>query len=226
MLKTIRRLPPTLLLCSASMAAQANSTLEAFLLKSYIEVHVGSASNSLTVETEDASFTRIRENSATDEFDDVFSVGVTAGYDFVEERNLALSWELSYQAFAETTGGSKFSSPSQRLNLESDLFWHSVGAALRAKISLNNSLSAFAKLGFHQWYADIESTEELTDEIQIVTNFPSSDPSGSDVYYGAGFQYHVNRNLYAGLELSSFKINPFEERGSVRSTALSLGFSF
>jgi len=228
----LKRITLLCTLCAgfASGLAQADTALESFLLKSYAEVQFGSASNSI----DHAPAEGFVLDNTGDEFDfeDSFNAGIVAGYNFVEERNFDLSWEVSYRFFSETTGGTKSSSDLRIQLIENNLFWQSIAAGLRAKVMLNESLSAVVKIGFHHWYADMDHTviEQITNEEGLTTHIGnnefSTDSDGSDAYSGIGFQYHINKNIYAGLEYSNYKISPFDERGNVKSTALSVGFSF
>ena len=214
----------------SSGLALADPALESFLLKSYAEVQFGSARNNIDL-AQIEEFTLVDTGDEFD-FDDSFNAGIVAGYNFVEERNFKLSWEVSYQFFSESTGGSLSESELGQLRQESDLYWQSIGVGIRAKVMLNESVAMIAKAGAHHWYAELENSLEtpLVDEqgafLGTFNSTDSDDTDGSDSYYGFGFQYHINKNIYAGLEYSNHKISPYGKRGSVKSTSLSAGFNF
>ena len=137
------------------------------------------------------------------------------------EINENLDLETSYQNFGEASlsgvSGNQFKvgSTTYEFNATASLSVKSSswGAAAKPKMNLNDNVTAYGKLGIHNW----KSTFGITS----TTATASADEKGTDVYFGGGIQLNYN-NLIGRVGYTSFDL----DGDKIQSTNIGLALKF
>jgi len=129
--------------------------------------------------------------------------------------------ETSYQNFGEASlsgvSGNQFKvgSTTYEFNATASLSVKSSswGAAAKPKMNLNDNVTAYGKLGIHNW----KSTFGVTS----TTATASEDDKGTDVYFGGGIELNYN-NLIGRVGYTSFDL----DGDKIQSTNIGLALKF
>ena len=132
-----------------------------------------------------------------------------------------LDLETSYQNFGEASlsgvSGNQFKvgSTTYEFNATASLSVKSSswGAAAKPKMNLNDNVTAYGKLGIHNW----KSTSGVTS----TTATASEDDKGTDVYFGGGIELNYN-NLIGRVGYTSFDL----DGDKIQSTNIGLALKF
>jgi len=132
-----------------------------------------------------------------------------------------LDLETSYQNFGEASlsgvSGNQFKvgSTTYEFNATASLSVKSSswGAAAKPKMNLNDNVTAYGKLGIHNW----KSTFGVTS----TTATASEDDKGTDVYFGGGIELNYN-NLIGRVGYTSFNL----DGDKIQSTNIGLALKF
>ena len=132
-----------------------------------------------------------------------------------------LDLETSYQNFGEASlsgvSGNQFKvgSTTYEFNATASLSVKSSswGAAAKPKMNLNDNVTAYGKLGIHNW----KSTFGVTS----TTATASEDDKGTDVYFGGGIELNYN-NLIGRVGYTSFDL----DGDKIQSTNIGLALKF
>ena len=132
-----------------------------------------------------------------------------------------LDLETSYQNFGEASlsgvSGNQFKvgSTTYEFNATASLSVKSSswGAAAKPKMNLNDNVTAYGKLGIHNW----KSTFGVTS----TTASASEDDKGTDVYFGGGIELNYN-NLIGRVGYTSFDL----DGDKIQSTNIGLALKF
>ena len=144
-------------------------------------------------------------SSTLDETDSGYSLFY--GAEFTENLDI----ETSYQDFGEVSlsgvSGNQFKigSTTYEFNATATLYQKasSFGVAAKPKMNLSDNVTAYGKLGIHNW----KSTLGITS----TTATASEDGKGTDVYFGGGIEVSFNNLVgrvgYTSFDLDGEKIN-------------------
>ena len=140
---------------------------------------------------------------------------------FGSEITENLDLETSYQNFGEASlsgvSGNQFKigSTTYQFNATATLYQKasSWGMAAKPKINLNDNVTAYGKLGIHNW----KSTFGVTS----TTATASEDDKGTDVYFGGGIELNYN-NLIGRVGYTSFDL----DGDKIQSTNIGLALKF
>ena len=144
-------------------------------------------------------------SSKLDETDSGYSLFF--GTEFTENLDL----EYSYQDFGEASlsgvSGNQFKigSTTYEFNATATLYQKATswGVAAKPKMNLSDNVTAYGKLGIHNW----KSTLGITS----TTATASEDEKGTDVYFGGGIELSFNNLVgrvgYTSFDLDGEKIN-------------------
>ena len=154
-------------------------------------------------------------SSTLDETDSGFSLFY--GGEFSENLDI----EASYQDFGEASlsgvSGNQFKvgSTTYEFNATATLYSKasSWGIAAKPKMNLSDNVTAYGKLGIHNW----KSTFGITS----TTASASADDKGTDVYFGGGLELNYN-NLIGRIGYTSFDLDVEK----VNSTNFGLALKF
>ena len=154
-------------------------------------------------------------SSKLDENDSGYSLFY--GTEFTENLDI----EASYQDFGEASlsgvSGNQFKidGTTYEFNATASLSVKSSswGAAAKPKMNLNDNVTAYGKLGIHNW----KSTFGVTS----TTATASEDDKGTDVYFGGGIELNYN-NLIGRVGYTSFDL----DGDKIQSTNIGLALKF
>jgi OOP family OmpA-OmpF porin len=170
----------------------------------YVGISVGQAKTDTGIEN-------LRGNVSLDESDTGYKIfgGV--------KLNPIFSAEVQYanlgQASLSGTTGSQFSiegdsfvfTSNGRLDIETQSF----GLAAVAGFDINSAIRPYAKLGVHYWDAQFSGSTG-----------GSASEHGTDLFYGAGVEFSINKNLAARLEAENYNLDGSDAR------LISVGLSY
>ena len=154
-------------------------------------------------------------SSKLDETDSGYSLFY--GAEFTENLDL----EASYQDFGEASlsgvSGNQFKigSTTYQFNATATLYQKasSWGMAAKPKINLNDNVTAYGKLGIHNWKSTLG--------VSSTTVTASEDDKGTDVYFGGGIELNYN-NLIGRVGYTSFDL----DGDKIQSTNIGLALKF
>ena len=132
-----------------------------------------------------------------------------------------LDLETSYQNFGEASlsgvSGNQFKvgSTTYEFNATASLSVKSSswGAAAKPKMNLNDNVTAYGKLGIHNWKSTLG--------VSSTTVTASEDDKGTDVYFGGGIELNYN-NLIGRVGYTSFNL----DGDKIQSTNIGLALKF
>ena len=132
-----------------------------------------------------------------------------------------LDLETSYQNFGEASlsgvSGNQFKvgSTTYEFNATASLSVKSSswGAAAKPKMNLNDNVTAYGKLGIHNWKSTLG--------VSSTTVTASEDDKGTDVYFGGGIELNYN-NLIGRVGYTSFDL----DGDKIQSTNIGLALKF
>ena len=154
-------------------------------------------------------------SSKLDETDSGYSLFY--GTEFTENLDV----EASYQNFGEASlsgvSGNQFKvgSTTYEFNATASLSVKSSswGAAAKPKMNLNDNVTAYGKLGIHNWKSTLG--------VSSTTVTASEDDKGTDVYFGGGIELNYN-NLIGRVGYTSFDL----DGDKIQSTNIGLALKF
>jgi len=125
---------------------------------------------------------------------------------FGSEITENLDLETSYQNFGEASlsgvSGNQFKigSTTYQFNATATLYQKasSWGMAAKPKINLNDNVTAYGKLGIHNWKSTLG--------VSSTTVTASEDDKGTDVYFGGGIELNYN-NLIGRVGYTTFDLD-------------------
>ena len=140
---------------------------------------------------------------------------------FGSEITENLDLETSYQNFGEASlsgvSGNQFKigSTTYQFNATATLYQKasSWGMAAKPKINLNDNVTAYGKLGIHNWKSTLG--------VSSTTVTASEDDKGTDVYFGGGIELNYN-NLIGRVGYTSFDL----DGDKIQSTNIGLALKF
>ena len=132
-----------------------------------------------------------------------------------------LDLETSYQNFGEASlsgvSGNQFKigSTTYQFNATATLYQKasSWGMAAKPKINLNDNVTAYGKLGIHNWKSTLG--------VSSTTVTASEDDKGTDVYFGGGIELNYN-NLIGRVGYTTFDL----DGEKIQSTNLGIALKF
>ena len=154
-------------------------------------------------------------SSKLDETDSGYSLFY--GAEFTENLDV----EASYQNFGEVSlsgvSGNQFKidSTTYEFNATATLYQKasSWGMAAKPKINLNDNVTAYGKLGIHNWKSTLG--------VSSTTVTASEDDKGTDVYFGGGIELSFD-NLVGRVGYTSFDL----DGDKIQSTNIGLALKF
>jgi len=140
---------------------------------------------------------------------------------FGSEITENLDLETSYQNFGEASlsgvSGNQFKigSTTYQFNATATLYQKasSWGMAAKPKINLNDNVTAYGKLGIHNWKSTLG--------VSSTTVTASEDDKGTDVYFGGGIELNYN-NLIGRVGYTTFDL----DGEKIQSTNLGIALKF
>ena len=190
-----------IILCTTLLSAQSLKAESSYVGLDYLNNKI------------DTGITNI--SSTLDESDSGYSLFF--GTEFTENLDL----EYSYQDFGEASlsgvSGNQFKigSTTYQFNATATLYQKATswGVAAKPKMNLSDNVTAYGKLGIHNW----KSTLGITS----TTATASEDEKGTDVYFGGGIELSFN-NLVGRVGYTSFDL----DGEKIQSTNFGLALKF
>ena len=190
-----------IILCTTLLSAQSLKAESSYVGIDYLNNEI------------DTGITNI--SSTLDESDSGYSLFY--GTEFTENLDL----EASYQDFGEASlsgvSGNQFKigSTTYEFNATATLYQKATswGVAAKPKMNLSDNVTAYGKLGIHNW----KSTLGITS----TTATASEDDKGTDVYFGGGIELSFN-NLVGRVGYTSFDL----DGDKIKSTNFGLALKF
>ena len=149
-----------------------------------------------------------------DDKDTGFSLGV--GYNFNKNFAVEAGYQrlgtVSYSASGGVTGsynGAPYTlNGSARLAAEDTDGWY-VGP--KVSLPLNEKFEINARAGWYMWKTDVVATASLggtyNGQAIAASGSASKKYDGTDMYYGVGAVYNIDKNIAVGVDYTRFKID-------------------
>jgi OmpA-OmpF porin, OOP family len=162
----------------------------------YVGISVGQAKTDTGIEN-------LRGNISLDESDTGYKIfgGVKLNPIFsaeVQYANLGTASLRGNTGSQFTVEGDTFQFTS---NGQIDVETQSFGVAAVAGFDLNSAIRPYAKLGVHYWDAKFSGSAGGT-----------ASENGTDLFYGAGVEFSINKNLAARVEAENYNLDGSDAR--------------